>query len=251
MLIKRNIDLNCDLGEMPSRELDQEIFPYLSSCNIAAGGHAGDKKSMQETILLALEKEVAIGIHPSYPDKAHFGRKSLQMPLSTLKDAIKNQVLDFLEILENSGGHLHHIKAHGALYHDLAESETLANLYLELLQEFVPNVMIYGPIGGYLQSNAGHFRFKYAKEGFADRAYLPDLKLMDRSLPNAVLFEEENILKQVHSLVLEGNVNTERGKVNLKIDTLCLHSDTPAAVHHARSIFQYLKQHHVDIISPQ
>ena len=112
--MKTSIDINCDLGE--GMGTDAEIMPYISSCNIACGGHAGDKNTMREVSALALSHAVKIGAHPSFPDKENFGRKELEITDKLLAESLISQVQGLKEIVEYAGGKLHHIKPHGALY---------------------------------------------------------------------------------------------------------------------------------------
>ena len=116
------IDLNCDVGEGIGNEA--LLFPYISSCNIACGGHAGDADSMLETVRLAQKHNVLIGAHPSYPDREHFGRIRIEMAPEVLQKHLERQIKALTGILEPLNIPLHHIKAHGALYNDLASGSS-------------------------------------------------------------------------------------------------------------------------------
>jgi UPF0271 protein len=102
---------------------DAAIFPFISSANIACGGHAGDGDTMRRTVELALTHGVAIGAHPSYPDRAGFGRVDLLGSGVRLEDlpGIVFEQLDALQrVCRSLGVGLRHVKPHGALYNRAA-----------------------------------------------------------------------------------------------------------------------------------
>lgn len=222
------IDLNCDVGEGVGNEAS--LFPYISSCNIACGGHAGDASSMLQTAILAAKHGVKVGAHPSYPDREHFGRVSVGMKAAAFQATIEEQLIGFSEILEAQEIPLHHIKAHGALYNDLAAGGPLAQQYLEVLQNFRPGMLVYAPCGSRFAGIAREKGFQVWEEGFADRAYEPDGSLASRKKPGAVLTDPGAVSRQVREMVLEGRVRCVDGSYfQLQPNTCCLHGDTPKA----------------------
>lgn len=76
------IDLNADLGEGCAS--DAELLTLVSSANIACGFHAGDAQTMQACVREAIKNGVAIGAHPSFPDRENFGRSAMQLPPETV-----------------------------------------------------------------------------------------------------------------------------------------------------------------------
>jgi len=127
------IDINCDVGEGVGNEAD--IFPFISSCNIACGGHAGDQETMLKVAYLAKKHNLKVGSHPSYPDKANFGREVMDISDQNLIQSIRKQLADFDEVLKQEQISLHHIKAHGALYNQTAKDEELAKAYLDAIDD--------------------------------------------------------------------------------------------------------------------
>jgi len=125
------LKLNSDLGEGVGN--DALLMPYLFACNIACGGHFGDASTIQTAVKLALKHQVKIGAHPSYPDKENFGRKSIQFEPEFLEKSLQDQLQLFNKILLDCNSSLHHIKAHGALYNDIAQNKTLAHIYLSAM----------------------------------------------------------------------------------------------------------------------
>ncbi|MCQ0112144.1 5-oxoprolinase subunit PxpA [Zhouia amylolytica] len=231
----KEIDINCDLGEGLNNE--HLIMPYISSCNVACGGHAGDKELMERVVELAMKYQVKLGAHPSYPDKKNFGRVSLKLSKSELEVTIIEQIKIFKEITDNHAVRMHHIKAHGALYNDLAKDEALSIQYLEILNAYKKDVFLYVPYGSVIEKKALESGFKIKYEAFADRNYNEDLSLVPRSEDNAVIKNEAQILNHVFNMALHQRVRTSTGKeMFIKADTFCVHSDTE----NAAGMLQYL-----------
>lgn len=223
-----DIDLNCDMGEGVGNEAD--LMPFISSCNIACGGHAGDQASMQACVSLALEHGVQMGAHPSYPDRDHFGRRSMVLEKAALKAALESQLGVFEAVLRDLGATLHHIKAHGALYNDLAKGGSLAEDYLEALAPYRGRAALFVPAGSVFEVMAGNAGFATVAEAFADRAYTVGGQLAPRNLPGAVLKHPERVLEQLREMVLKGRVRTLAGGfLPIAAQTYCIHGDTPGA----------------------
>ena len=144
-MIAKEIDINCDVGEGVGNE--KQLFPYISSCNIACGGHAGDDSSMLAMVRLAKEYQVLIGAHPAYPDPENFGRISMSIAPTDLIQSLQQQLDGLLRILEKEKGDLHHIKPHGALYNDLSKSRKLTRIFLKAFHRHRERVFFYAPYG--------------------------------------------------------------------------------------------------------
>ncbi|WP_242015659.1 5-oxoprolinase subunit PxpA [Robertkochia marina] len=231
------VNINCDLGEGMHNE--EVIMPLIQSCNIACGGHAGDEETMKRVVALAKAHHVAIGAHPSYPDRENFGRVSVHMPAEELKKALKKQLEDFEQALEQNKARLHHIKAHGALYNDLAKDPDLVATYLDVVEKYKDIAMLYVPYDSVIQKKAISRGFSVAIEAFGDRNYTETLKLVSRKLPNALITEKEKVLDHIRA-ISKGKVVTETGKeLPIQADTICIHSDTENAV----AILHYLNEH--------
>ena len=251
--MKKSIDLNCDLGEWITYngpDLDKAIMPYISSCNIACGGHIGNEISMRWTVILAKKNNVQVGAHPSYPDRTGFGRRQIEMSSSELKNSIKNQILSLKEVAEAEGVELHHIKPHGALYNAASKYRDIAKAVAESIKELGLDVSVYGQADSEFEKAVKNNGLRFCAEFFADRAYEDDLKLRSREFDGAVLSKKEDVLTQIFELVVEESVSTYSGnKVPIKADTICLHSDTKGASELARNIHQFLKNHGVKVNS--
>lgn len=223
------IDLNCDVGEGVGNE--RHLFPHISSCNIACGGHAGNRDTMKEIVTLAGKSGVRAGAHPSYPDRENFGRKHMDLTVGELEETLGEQLRLMDEVAATAGVPLHHIKAHGALYNDLAANPALAREYLRILSPYRKSRVLFLPAGTELLHLASSRGYTVWAEAFADRAYNADGSLVARSEPGAVLTEAPRVFRQVRDLVVTGRATTpEGGEILLSPDTICIHGDTPGAL---------------------
>ena len=224
-LIMIKIDLNADLGE--GRRHDKELMSLISSCNIACGGHAGDEESMRTAVSLARANGVAIGAHPGYFDPDFFGRRFLDLPLDVVIDQIRNQIERLLKI----AGTLHHIKLHGALYHQANQDPALAKAFVALVLELLPMPLIYAPPIGQLIDAANAMGLPVLAEGFIDRRYLENGELCPRSEVDAVITDVDEAVKQAMRIVTEGRVIATNGKmIPMDVQTLCVHGDGESAL---------------------
>ena len=237
-----SIDLNCDLGEGYD---DIGIMPYLSSCNIACGGHAGDRMTISETVQLAQSNGVAIGAHPSYPDKANFGRISMNLEKERLLKSLQEQLNLITECCRKNSATLHHIKPHGALYNDLANDLELALMVMGALSKDHPKLCFYGMAHSAMELAAQQLGLAFVREVFADRTYTSRTQLMSRKKPGAVLTSTNEVVSQVNGFLsatlTDGTGNTH----HIHAETICLHSDTSAAVSLAQTISDHLKNNNV------
>ena len=232
------IDINCDMGEGLNNE---ELFmPYITSCNIACGGHAGNEKTMRRVVALALKHDVNIGAHPSYPDTENFGRKSIDISPTDLIQSIKNQVKSLQRIVEEEGGILHHIKPHGALYNEVAEDMDLANTFFDAISDYKNTCELYLLSNSFAAVLARQKGFIVREEAYADRSYNNDLSLVSRIKDNAVLTDANEVLEHA-TRMLNNQVKTIDGHiVSIKSDTFCVHSDTKNAESLVKILYEQL-----------
>lgn len=210
---------------------EAQLMPLVSSCNIACGGHAGNKAIMRSTIQLAKKHGAKIGAHPGYPDTEKFGRVVLNIPIEELIRSIKDQLRVFTQILKEEGGELHHIKPHGALYNELAKNETLAKAFLQAIEPYTSGVFLYVPPGSVIEKLAKISGVMVKREAFADRNYNDDLSLVSRSDKNALIMEPKQVLSHLKVMINEGVVETVSGKkIGILAETFCVHGDTPSAL---------------------
>ena len=222
------INLNCDVGEGQNNEA--QLLPYINACNIACGGHFGTYKSMNEVVKIAIQYNVKIGAHPSYPDSVNFGRKTIKISESDLINSIQKQIDDLLIVLNEHGAILNHIKPHGALYNDIAKDKNLALTFLKAIEKH-ENVKLFVPFNSEIEKEAVKSGKLIVYEAFADRNYNSDLTLVSRNEKNAVLTNVKSIKKHIKAMLLKNELITITGeKAFIKADTFCVHSDTENAI---------------------
>jgi 5-oxoprolinase (ATP-hydrolysing) subunit A len=226
------VDLNCDLGEGAGH--GAELMPFISSANVACGGHAGDESTMRAIVALATEHGVAVGAHPGFADRENFGRIERPVTPGEAASVVSAQVAVFSEI---AGDRLRHVKLHGALYNQVARDAQLAAAVADELCRRWPTLLLLAPARSELLRAARARRMQVASEVFADRTYQRDGSLTPRSRPEALIHDEDQAVTQVLRVVLEGTVQaTDGSSVQIEADTICLHGDGPHAVAFARRI---------------
>lgn len=242
------IDLNCDMGE--GFDTDASIMPLISSVNIACGYHAGDESTIRKTIALALEHHVAIGAHPSYPDRQGFGRNEMDCTASEIHQFIVEQVELIRSIASQMGARLHHVKPHGALYNISAKDAVTAGAIAGAIHEIDPALVLYGLPDSASTKAAHAIGLRYANEVFSDRTYTDDGHLTPRSEPLALITDEEKCIEQVLMMVLDGKVRSVSGKlIPIKADTICIHGDGPQAFSFAKRIREAIEKNEIQIKS--
>ncbi len=239
----RTIDLNADVGELGElASVEEELLEVVTSVNVACGGHAGDEASMERVVRAALARGVAIGAHPSYPDRAGFGRRAMSLPGGLLAGTVAEQVAALLEVAARCGARLSHVKPHGALYNAAAKDPDLARAFAEGVARVAPGVVLVGLAGSEMLETFAGAGFRVAGEAFADRGYEPDGSLTPRGRPGALKETPEEAARQALSIALEREVVAAGGaRVPLHAQTICLHSDTPGAPAFARAIAERLR----------
>ncbi|WP_114750682.1 5-oxoprolinase subunit PxpA [Pleomorphovibrio marinus] len=236
----KQIDLNSDLGEGFD---DHAIMPYISSCNVACGGHHGDKNTIEATLNLAMEHQVQVGAHPSFPDKSNFGRKVLDMDLKVLETSLQEQLGLFQEVMGQFRQPFHHIKWHGALYNQAAKNLEMAQMLSGLVIKHYPSTLLYVPYGSKMAMACEQLGVPVWYEVFADRVYTSDLSLMPRTHPESILQDFCDIKGQVSQILNGGAVMTWGGKIKkIKAQTICVHGDHPRAVATTQQLFYFLKE---------
>ena len=240
--------LNCDLGESFGAWTmghDKEVMPYIDQANIACGFHAGEPVVMKKTLLLAKQHGVAIGAHPSYPDLAGFGRRSIHMHPAEIIPLLQYQIAALDGMAQSCGLQLEYVKPHGALYNDMMLNGHIRSAVMEAIAEY------HLPLKFMLQATtdaethkaeAAAFDIELLFEAFADRRYENDGTLVSRTKPGAVLTQDE-ILGQVKQIKENNHVTTADGQsLLLEADSLCVHGDNPDAIKTVSHIREFLSQ---------
>ena len=234
------IDINADIGEGYD---DAGLMPYLTRASIACGGHTGDARSMGTALALAAEYGVAVGAHPSYPDREGFGRRECAATPEQIARWVTQQIEVLAEIAARRGVRLAHVKPHGALYNAAAQQEAIATAIAQAVAEWDASLVLLGLSGSRLIEAGRAAGLTVMQEVFGDRRYQPDGQLVSRETPGALITDPEIAAEQAYALA-QGQtiVALDRSPLLLAADTLCLHSDTPGAIGIARAVAQALNR---------
>ena len=246
----QTVDLNCDMGELQlhqKRNFDEEIMPYISSCNIACGFHSGNPFLIEKTIKAAIKHQVKIGAHPSYNDRENFGRVSLKVENSKLMSELKYQICAVKGMVESYGQKLNHVKPHGALYNDMVENQHLAVQVVQLIKSIDPTLKIVTLAHSQVIDVCKENEMQFVQEGFADRRYQKINQLRNRRLEGAVLENPKDVLQQIENF-LHGKVQLHNLEFcPIEVQSICLHSDTKGAVKLSEMIHYFLKEKKIQI----
>lgn len=230
----RSVDLNSDLGESFGPWVmgnDMAVLDIVTSANVACGFHAGDPDVMARTMRAAAERGVGLGAHPGFDDLQGFGRRRMTLPGDSLGNLVRYQIGAAQAIARAVGAELRHLKLHGAMANMAAEDKAMALECYRSALSVDPELIIVVLAGTAQQAAVEELRCRAACEIFADRAYNDDATLVDRSLPGAVIHDAELAARRMVEMVQAGAILTESGKaIPTRIDTICLHGDTPEAV---------------------
>lgn len=239
------IDLNADLGESFSAWRmgdDDAMLNIVTSANVACGFHAGDPVVMQRTVATAAERGVVIGAHVSYPDRAGFGRRFLDVAPAELTADVLYQLGALDGMCRIAGTQVRYVKPHGALYTAMSHHEAQAEALLEAIEAFNPELPVVGLPDSLLLRMAAERGIGTVAEAFADRGYQADGTLLPRSEPGAVLHDPDAIAARMLDLVVDGQVELAdgSGRIDVEAHSICVHSDTPNTIAIARRVFEVL-----------
>ncbi len=243
----KQIDINADTGEGFGRWTivdDNELLSYVSSANIACGMHAGDPVVMDATARACAEKGVAIGAHPGFPDLQGFGRRNMAMTPKEIEAFTAYQIGALKVLADSLGQRLTHVKPHGALYNMAAlDMEIALAVASGVARACSPgqDLILVGLAGSFSLDAADKVGLPRAREGFCDRAYHTDGSLLSRRKPGSVLHDPETIAARALAMVqTERIMSVEGTPVDLQVDTICIHSDTPGSIEIAKAVRQAL-----------
>lgn len=222
------IDLNADLGEgMP---YDEQIMQHISSVNIGVSCYTGNPQATRDACRLAAEHQVTVGVHLGYSDVKNFGRKSLEVSDLELDMDIVYQKCMVKGGLELYGAEklLKYFKPHGALYHDTIHIELIRNRIIKASNSEKLPLLLQAGFTDFLRTMSD---MPIYDEGFADRRYTSDGKLVPRSEPGAVLAKAEDVAQQAVALAMGTPIETaDGGQLRLKVDSICVHGDSEGAL---------------------
>jgi UPF0271 protein len=240
------VDLNSDLGEGYGRWAlgdDAALLEVVTSANVACGFHAGDPATIDRTVRAAAERGVAVGAQVSYPDLVGFGRREIDVPPDELTADVLYQIGALEAFARAAGGRVRYVKPHGALYNRIARDPVQAAAVVEAVRRYDPALPLLTLPGSAAMEAAAEAGIAAVGEGFADRAYTAEGRLVSRREPGAVLDDPERVAARAVAMATEGRVETiDGGDVTVEIASLCVHGDTPGAVELARAVRAALEE---------
>lgn len=234
------IELNADIGEGCD---DAGLMPYLNRVSIACGGHTGDEASMRAALQLAADHGVAAGAHPSFPDRAQFGRRALAASNEEVASWVTQQIERLAEQAARLGVTLAHVKPHGALYNVAARDVAVARAIAQAVAAFDPALIVLGLSGSHLVAAGQAAGLDVLNEAFADRSYQTNGQLVSRETSGALIVEPAAAAAQAEQLAQGRAIGTlNGGRIRVRADTICLHGDTPGALNIARAVHAALNR---------
>jgi 5-oxoprolinase (ATP-hydrolysing) subunit A len=240
------VDLNSDLGEGYGRWAlgdDAAMLEVVTSANVACGFHAGDPATIERTVGTAVEHGVAVGAQVSYPDLAGFGRREIDVAPGDLTADVLYQLGALEAFAKAAGSRVRYVKPHGALYNRIARDPVQAAAVVEAIRRYDPALPLLTLPGSAAMEAAREAGVPTVAEGFADRAYTGEGRLVSRREPGAVLHDPERVAARAVVMATEGRVETiDGGQVEVEVRSLCVHGDTPGAVDLARAVRAALEE---------
>lgn len=246
------IDLGCDAGEASTPDqlrAELALMDHVTSVHIACGGHAGDAATMRETVAAAITRNLAIGSHPSYPDREGFGRRTIRMDPVALRDSLAEQIAALGEIAADAGGRLTHLKPHGALYHDASLDPRIADAIADAASSLSGRLILVGAAGSAAVRRWGDAGLRVASEAFADRGYTPAGTLLPRLDPGSIITDPSIAAERALRIATEDEIDAGGTVLRISARTICVHADTPGAPEIARRVASLLRERGVQLAS--
>jgi 5-oxoprolinase (ATP-hydrolysing) subunit A len=247
-----HVDLNADVGEsfgVYQLGHDSLLMPAITSASVACGFHAGDPGIMRATVELARRHGVAVGAHPGFPDLQGFGRRDVRVSPRDVEDLVLYQIGALGAIAAAQGVRLQHVKPHGALYNRAVYDRDLADAIARATAAFDERVILFGLPGSALLDAGRRTGLRTASEAFADRAYRSDGTLVPRDEDGSVIHDPHAVVARVVEMVQQGLVTATDGtRIRLKVDTVCVHGDTPGAAALVARVREALTEAAVEVV---
>jgi UPF0271 protein len=252
--VSRTVDLNADLGEATDPAglaVERALLGLVTSTHVACGGHTGDDASMAATVAAALEHSVRVGAHPSYPDRAGFGRRPMQIDRAELRSSLSEQLGALGRVCRSAGTSIVSVKAHGALYEEVAKGGAVYETFRDAVRATcAEGTVLVLPSGCRAMAMVLRDGVAACEEGFCDRAYRADGGLVARATPGAVIGDPATAAAQAVTLARGAVVAADGSLLTLWVDTLCVHGDSPGAVAIATAVRQAMAEAHIDVVAP-
>lgn len=246
------VDLNSDMGESFGAYKigrDEELVKLVTSANVACGFHAGDPAVLERTVWLCKENGVQVGAHPGFPDLMGFGRRQMEVKPGELKSYIIYQVGALNGIANSLGVKVLHVKPHGALYNMAWSRKDYAEAIVDAVKSLPYDLILVAPYGSEMHKVAEREGIKVAFEGFAERGYTSEGRLVKRGQPGAVIHDVKEVAERALRMVDEGKVRSVDGKdIEIVVNTICIHSDSPNSDAMAKAIRERFEEAGISVV---
>ena len=248
----RAINLNCDMAEgFGAYDIgnDHALLKLIPTASIACGFHAGDPDVMHRVVMWAKEQGASIGAHPGFNDLQGFGRRQIQMKPAEIEHLVAYQIGALQAMACYAGLKVTHVKAHGALSNMACKDEAYAMAIAKAVRVVDRNLIFVAIHGTHLERAGNAAGLPIAREGFADRQYDDDGNLTSRAIAGSVIKDPKLAIEQTLSMVRDGEIISRTGKrLNVQIDTVCIHGDEPTAVPVATMVRQGLEAAGISVV---
>lgn len=244
------VDLNCDMGESFGAFAigdDEAVLPSVTSVSVACGFHGGDPRVIDRTVREAARLGVGVGAHPGFPDLVGFGRRNMTLSADEARTDVLYQIGAVFAFARAHGVPLQHVKPHGQLNNLAVNDRGLADAIVDAVRSFDRD-LIFVAYGGELARAAEAAGLPLGHEVFADRAYHPDGTLVSRKQPGSVLQDTGEIVARAVSMVREQRITAITGeRIEVRVDTICVHGDTPGAASIAAAVRAGLEESGISV----
>ena len=243
------IDINCDMGESFGNYTmgrDAAVMPYITSANVAGGFHGGDPHVMRETVALAAEHDVGVGIHPGLPDLMGFGRRKIDATPEEVRDYVVYQLGALLGTASAYGVDVQHVKPHGAMYSMLSARPEHARAVIDGIREVDPDLIYLATDMNIYDVASEYADLDVVFEGYVDLQYRADRTLIVEREKADV--NPELVADRFVSIAKHGEVEAADGTViEVPADSICIHGDTPNAVEILETIHDRLEPEGIEL----
>lgn len=241
------IDINCDMGESFgdwSMGNDEAVMPYITSANIASGFHGGDPHVMRETITLAADHDVGIGVHPGLPDKIGFGRRKMEASPTEVRDYVIYQLGALQAFAEQQEATFQHVKPHGAMYSMLSESNDHARAVMEGILDVDEDLIYLATDMNIYEVTEEFDNLRAVFEGYVDFDYAADRSVIVEQEPK----DPELVADRFMNIATEGQVEAINGEmIDIPAQSICIHGDGPNAVELLETIHNRVEDHNIEL----
>lgn len=243
---KRYMDINCDIGQgygIYQNNYEEEILPYVTSVNIACGGHAGDPVTMTKAIDMVKDHNINVGALIGYPDPLSNGQREMYMDVDELRAMVLYQLGALNAMLHSKGLEIRHVRTHGFLYRQLASDLLITETVAKAVAEFSKWITLIGLGGKILATACANANIKMGQEILIDRRYRKDGSM----LPFTKIIDEKKYIEdaamRAREFLQRGTITCEdKSKLRINAETIHIPSDRKESIELARTVWSMITE---------